>query len=240
MTPGRPGNSRYLAIIPARGGSKRIPGKNLALLGGKTLLEHTIDAALGAARVGRVVVSTDDAEIARVAVRAGAEAPALRPPELARDDSPMIGVLRHTVSMVEGGNPLVEAIVLLQATSPFRTAMQIDTAIARYEASGADTLVAVRAASEHPHYAWRQEGDRLLPFFSMQHQQMVRQDLPGAFVETGAIFILRRSNLDREEFYGNKIVPFEMDERTSLDIDTPQDLEFARFLLARTSGGTGS
>ncbi len=210
------------------------------MLGGKPLLVHSIDAALAATRIGRVVVSTDSAEIAQVAIQAGAESPALRPAELARDDSVMIGAIRHAMSMVEAGNPWVQAVVLLQPTSPFRTAAQIDAAVARFEASGADTLVAVRAASEHPYYALRQEGDRLLPFFSTQHLQMVRQELPGAFVENGAIFVLRRSNLDNGDFYGDKIVPFEMDELTSLDIDTPQQLAFAEFLLTREHATRGA
>jgi CMP-N-acetylneuraminic acid synthetase len=209
------------------------------MLGGKPLLLHTVEAALAAARVGSTLVSTDDNDIARVAKAAGAEVPALRPAELARDESAMMGVIQHAVALAEAGGRWVEAVVLLQPTSPFRTAAQIDAAIACYEASGADTLTAVRAAGEHPYYAWRQEGDRLAPFFSMHQQQMVRQELPAAFVETGAIFILRRSDLDSGEFYGSKIVPFEMNELTSIDIDTPQDLAFAEFLLAkgRTGGG---
>jgi CMP-N,N'-diacetyllegionaminic acid synthase len=224
--------SRYLAVIPARGGSKRIPGKNLALLGGKTLLQYSIDAALASLRVGRTLVSTDDQEIARAGLAGGAEVPQMRPDEFARDESPMLGVIRHAISMAEPDRHWVEAVVLLQPTSPFRTAAHVDAAIARYEASGARTLVSVRAATQHPYYAWRADNERLMPFFSMQQMEIVRQDLPPALFETGAIYILNRKDLDAGRFYGASIAPFEMDERASLDIDTPQDLEFARFLLA--------
>jgi CMP-N,N'-diacetyllegionaminic acid synthase len=237
--PGRPG-SPYLAVIPARGGSKRVPGKNLALLGGKPLLQYSIEAALGSKRVGRVLVSTDDPEIARAAVASGAEVPEMRPNELARDASPMLGVVRHAIAMAESEAAWVEAVVLLQPTSPFRTAVHVDAAIARYEVGSANTLVSVRAATEHPYYAWRTEHDRLIPFFSMQQMEVVRQDLPPALVETGAIFILNRKDLDAGRFYGDSIAAFEMDERASLDIDTPQDLEFARFLLAGPSVKAGS
>lgn len=196
------------------------------------MLQHAADAAMAVERIRSVLVSTDDAGIARAALELGVEVPALRPAELARDESAMIGVIRHAISMAESGGNWVEAVIVLQPTSPFRSASQIDEAIVRYEASGADTLVSVRGASEHPHYAWRQEGDRLVPFSSRQHLQMVRQELPAAFVENGAIFIVSRRDLDRGEFYGEKIVPFEMDDRSSLDIDTPQDLAFAEFLLS--------
>jgi CMP-N-acetylneuraminic acid synthetase len=237
--PGRP-ESRYLAVIPARGGSKRIAGKNLALLGGKPLLLYSIEAALRSKRVGRVLVSTDDQDIARAAMAGGAEVPEMRPTELAGDESPMLGVIRHAITMAEPRSAWVEAVVLLQPTSPFRTAAHVDAAIARYEVGSANTLVSVRAATEHPYYAWRTDNDRLVPFFSMQQMEVVRQDLPPALVETGAIYILNRKDLDAGRFYGDRISAFEMDERASLDIDTPQDLEFARFLLAGPSGKAGS
>jgi CMP-N,N'-diacetyllegionaminic acid synthase len=225
--------SPYLAVIPARGGSKRIRGKNLVMLGGKPLLVHTVEAALGTPGIGRVLVSTDDAEIARVAEQFGAEVPSLRPPELARDKSPMLDVIQHAVTMAETANRWVEAVVLLQPTSPFRTAAQIAAAIECFEASGADTVTAVHAAAEHPYYAWRKEGEMLVPFYSLQHQQTVRQALPAAYFETGAIYIVRRSVLDEGELYGDKVVPFEMNEVSAIDIDTPQDLAFAEFLLSR-------
>jgi CMP-N,N'-diacetyllegionaminic acid synthase len=230
-------NSPYLAVIPARGGSKRVPGKNLALLGGKPLLLHTVEAALATKRINRVLVSTDEGEIARVAIAAGAESPALRPTALARDKSPMLGVVLHAISMAEPDRRWVEAVVLLQPTSPFRNASQIAAAIACYEANEADSVISVHAAREHPYYAWRLEDEVLVPFYSLQHQQTVRQALPAAYYETGAIFVLRREVLDTGEFYGEKVVPFEMDEVSSVDIDTPQDLAFAEFLIDRYSKG---
>lgn len=226
-------SSPYLVVIPARGGSKRIRGKNLVSLDGKPLLAHTIEAALSVPGIGRVLVSTDDADIADAAIQAGAEAPSLRPAELARDKSPMLGVVQHAITVAEEEGRWVEAVVLLQPTSPFRTGAQIAAAMQCYEASGADTVTSVRIAAEHPYYAWRLEGEALAPFYSLQHQQTVRQALPPAYFETGAIYVLRREVLDEGEFYGDRIVPYEMDEVSSLDIDTPQDLAFAEFLISR-------
>lgn len=225
------GELRFLAVIPARGGSKRVPRKNLRLLAGKPLLSYTIDAAQQSRFIDKIIVSTDDKEIAELALSSGAEVPFLRPAELAQDHSSVISTLQHVVDNIERDGCVVHAIVLLQPTSPFRTAAHIDEAIALFETSGADTVTAVRESREHPYYSWTLDDKRLVPFFSMKHQSMVRQELPCAMVENGAIYIIKRSLLGSGKLYGENTVPYLMDNHSSLDIDTMEDLRWAEFSL---------
>jgi CMP-N-acetylneuraminic acid synthetase len=224
----------YLGLIPARGGSKRIPNKNLARLGGKPLIAYTVEAALATPRLSRVVVSTDSPRIAAYARTLGAEAPFLRPAFIAGDRSPVLAAVRHAVSWVEREGTQVDAVVLLQPTSPFRSKEHIAASIARYETTSADTLTAVCPTRRHPYYAWTTDGRGMLrPFFSLRHQSMPSQHLPAAFAENGAIYIVRRSQIDAGSLYGHRIVPFIMDCRFSLDIDTPADLAQARKLMRK-------
>ena len=223
----------YLSLIPARGGSKRIPRKNLIPFDGQPLLAHTILAALHASRIARVIVSTDDQEIADIARSFGAEVPFLRPREMARDESPVMETISHALNMVEKEGSHIHAVVLLQPTSPFRTSTHIDEAIAIFESTNADTVTAVRPGLEHPYYAWKIESGRLLPFFTLEHQKMIRQELPPVYVENGSIYVIRRDVVATGKIYGKKIAPYVMDLDSSLDIDAPSDLQRAEYLLAK-------
>jgi CMP-N,N'-diacetyllegionaminic acid synthase len=223
----------YLALIPARGGSKRIPRKNLTLLGGKPLIAYTIEAALASTRLARTIVSTDDEEIACIAKACGAEVPFLRPRDMAQDHSSVIEAIKHALAVIEQGEIAVDAVVLLQPTSPFRTGRHIDESIARFEASGADTVTAVCNAREHPYYAWMIKGDRLAPFFSMEKQMTARKDLPAALMENGSVYVIKRSVIADNSIYGDKIFPYMMDRASSVDIDTPEDLLWAEFISNR-------
>jgi CMP-N-acetylneuraminic acid synthetase len=228
-----------LAIIPARGGSKRFPRKNIVRLDGRPLIAFTIAAAASAYRLGRTIVSTDDDEIATVARACGADVPFLRPSSLAADQSPAIDVISHALERLDAAGTLFNTVVLLQPTSPFRTGAQIDEAVALFEKTGADTVTSVRVAHEHPYYCWTQkEGeDTLSPFFSLSEQALPRQELPPAFVENGAIYVVKRSVLANGTLYGSRVVPYLMDDRSSLDIDTEEDFHFAESLLNRGAGG---
>jgi CMP-N-acetylneuraminic acid synthetase len=213
-----------VALIPARGGSKGIPRKNLAPLAGKPLLQWAIDAARAAETVTRVVVSTDDEEIAAAA--AGAEV-LRRPPALAADDVPMLDVIRHALEHV---GPC-DVLVLLQPTSPLRRPGQVDQAVRLLLESGADTVVSV---VEVPH---RYEPSSLMELrdglLFARSEPSTRQAKERLYARNGpAILALRPSSLG-DGLYGGNVVGYVMDERDSLDIDTPHDLELAEALLER-------
>jgi len=227
----------YYAIIPARGGSKRLPGKNIALLNEKPLIAYTIEAAQQTDRLTRTLVSTDDPEIAAIARQYGAEVPFLRPAAIAADASPMLGVIEHVLHYFEQAGVVVDAVVLLQPTSPFRTSRHIDEALELFEQTGADTVTSVCNAQHHPFYSWTMRDGELSPFFSLAQQAMTRQELPPAFFENGAIFVIKRAVVASGALYGNKTVPYLMDYRSSIDIDTPDDLAWARFILEQRRHG---
>ena len=223
----------YYAIIPARGGSKRLPRKNIALLNRKPLIAYTIEAAISSKKLSRSIVSTDDEEIASVAKQFGAEVPFLRPTELAQDKSSVLDALNHALAHLERQGDRIDAVVLLQPTSPFRAGKHIDEAIALFESSDADTVTAVCHAREHPYYAWTVENGRLRPFFSLEKQMTARQDLPPALVENGSIYVVKRTVLAKNTLYGHNILPYMMSSATAIDIDTIDDLHWAEYILNR-------
>jgi CMP-N-acetylneuraminic acid synthetase len=221
----------YLAIIPARGGSKRIFRKNLVLFAGKPLIAHTIEAALKSRQLARVIVSTDDPEIAAAAQNYHAEAPFLRPAELAQDQSSLGSVINNVLDSLGEESAKIHAVVLLQPTSPFRTSRHIDEAVDLFEQSSADTVTAVCPADQHPYYAWTLCGRELAPFFSVKHQAMSRSELPPAFFENGSIYVIAKAVLNSGNIYGKKIIPYPMARSDSVDIDTPTDLLWAKFMM---------
>lgn len=224
--------ARYLGIIPARGGSRRVPRKNLRPLAGKPLLAYCIAAARSSRRLTAVVVSTDSAEIARHAATHGIDPQGLRPAGLARDASPVSGALRDALVKFERSHPPVDAVVLLQPTSPLVTGRHIDQAIATFEARRADTVTSVRRARDHPWWIWTRSGATLRPWHTLQKMAAQRGELPEAYAENGAVMVIRRSLVARGVLYGSRVVPFLMDELASVDVDTPLDFAWAEFLLA--------
>jgi CMP-N,N'-diacetyllegionaminic acid synthase len=230
-----------LALIPARGGSKGIPGKNLQLVGGTSLVGRAILRARGARGIGRVVVSTDSAEISSEAIRWGAEV-LERPPDLARDETPMLGVLQHACGTFRKREANVRAIVLLQPTSPFLSSRTIETGLERFRASGLRILKAVRRVREHPAWMLVRRDEALEPF--LDGPVLRRQDLPELFMPCGALYIYRTDWIekpaDREP-----MAWIEVGWPESMDIDEPMDLAFARWALengitGREEGCSGS
>ncbi len=221
-----------LGVIVARGGSKRLPGKNVRLLGGYPLIAWSVKAASAARALGRCIVSTDDAGIADAARAAGANVPFLRPPELAGDHVSPIAVLQHAATAMDSAGYVSDAVVLLQATSPFRSAKVIDQALTVFREREADTLTAVTPAPAHPYWTWRETGGRLEPFFSRETMQMDRSQLPDAFIETGTIFVVKRKVLDRGTLYGDVIVPLNVSAVEAHDIDTLDDFVAAEAIVA--------
>ncbi len=219
-----------LALIPARGGSKGFPRKNVATLAGRPLIAHTIEAAKAAASVDRVVVSTDDEEIGAAARAAGAELPFTRPAALATDEAATADVIRHAVRALGLGDD--DAFVLLQPTSPLRTAQDIDEAIALFQDRDADAVISV-TAHEHP-LAWAQllnEDGLLLPHPSLAAEGR-RQDLTVTYRPNGAIYVIRLANFLRHgQIRGPRTYGYAMPPERSVDIDTPFDLRLAACLL---------
>jgi len=226
---------RCLGLIPARGGSKGIPRKNLAPLLGRPLLAWSCEAALRCRRLTRLLVSTDDAEIAAVARALGADVPFLRPAELARDQTPMIDVARHALAWCEeeGGQEL-DAVVILQPTSPLRRSSDIDAAIERLESTGADAVVSVVRVPHafEPGSLLRRDADGRLTPLQAAPPVLRRQDKPELYARNGpAVLAVRRTALLRGGFYDGHVVGLEMPSLASIDIDEPQDLELAALVL---------
>ncbi len=215
-----------LALVTARGGSKGVPGKNTKLLDGKPLLAWSIDAAKHSSSVARIVISTDGSEIAELGRQWGAEAPFIRPPELAADASSHIDVLVHAIEWFEaneGYRP--EYVLTLQPTSPLRTAADIDAAYAIATAHGADAVVGVEETHHHPFLVRKIGPDgRLEEFMHTEIEYLRRQDLPAAYAVNGAIFLNRRESLLRDRtFEPSDAYPYVMPPERSLQIDTPWD-----------------
>jgi N-acylneuraminate cytidylyltransferase/CMP-N,N'-diacetyllegionaminic acid synthase len=226
--------------VPARGGSKGVPRKNLAVVAGKPLLAHTVLAARAARGLDRVVVSTDDAETADAARRYGAEAPFLRPAELARDDTPGVEPVLHALEWLEGREGYrPEYVMLLQPTSPLRTAGDIEGVLRLAAERDADGVTTVCELKAHPYGAVKlgPRGELAsfldFDFGELQKRYPRRQDLPPAYVENGAVYLTRRSVLLAERsFYGRRAYGYVMPAERSLDVDTAWDRRVADLLWA--------
>jgi CMP-N-acetylneuraminic acid synthetase len=223
-----------LGVIPARGGSKGIPHKNLRQVAGRPLLSYTAEAARASRRLTRVVVSTDDAAIAAAARELGVEVPFLRPAELALDETPMLPVLQHAAAMMTANGFAPDAVVLLQPTSPLRRAEHIDRAVDLLEASGADSVVTVVEVPHqfNPVSVMRLDGERLVPFLDGP-PVLRRQDKPRVLARNGPAVLAVRSDVLRSgSLYGNDSRPLLMGTEESLDVDTPIDLELVEHFLS--------
>ncbi|MCC6748470.1 MAG: acylneuraminate cytidylyltransferase family protein [Deltaproteobacteria bacterium] len=225
------------AVIPARGGSTRLPGKNVALLGGRPLIAHTISAALGARSVDEVFVSTDHQEIANVSRRWGAQV-IQRPAELATAQSPTEPCLIHAVRAIEArrGHP-VDVLVLLQPTSPLRGAGRIDQAVRLLVESGCDSVASV-VKDIHYYFLGELGPQSELKVGYDPNNRLRTQDIPPRYRENGAIYVMTREQLmDRGCRMGGDLRALVMDETESVDIDTMLDLQHCELLLPRTSAG---
>jgi N-acylneuraminate cytidylyltransferase/CMP-N,N'-diacetyllegionaminic acid synthase len=222
-----------LAVVPARGGSKALPRKNLAMFGGRPLIAWTISAALGSQTITRTVVTTDDAEIANVAREYGAQVPFLRPPELAEDDTTGIAPILHAIRWLEVAEQYRPQIVInLQPTSPLRTSRDIDMALALLASNGVDAVVSVSAAADHPFWMKTVDSDGLMHNFLPQQSGVSRrQDLPPIYALNGAIYLAYREVILRNEsWYTDRTAAYIMPRERSIDIDTLLDLRIAELL----------
>jgi CMP-N-acetylneuraminic acid synthetase len=221
---------RMVGIIPARGGSKGVPRKNLQPLAGEPLLAYTARAALGARLLDHVLLSTDDAEIAELGKSLGLHVPFLRPAELARDDTPTLPVLQHAVAFLEAQGDTFDAICLLQPTNPLRTSDDIDRCLARFTESGADCLFTVLRVPEkyNPHWVYLADEQGQLHLSTGESVPLARRQLlPPAFHREGSVYVTRRDVLmQQHSLYGERVMGYEVDPARSVNIDSWSD--FAR------------
>lgn len=233
----------FLGLIPARGGSKGIPRKNVALCAGKPLLWYTCEAALNCTALSRVVLSTDDAEIGALGQTFGVEVPFLRPAKIAGDEAPSIAVMLNILEWLDAEKSKIDAIVLLQPTSPLRTSRHIDEACALYRESGAKTVVSVTPIPHryHPQSLMQIKDGLALPYQGDRIVPQRRQDLMPLYARNGpAILICSTEVLRGGSLYEEPTFAYVMSEEQSIDIDTPCDLVIAESLLSRRGPESGN
>lgn len=228
---------KILALIPARGNSKRLPGKNIRLLGGKPLIEWSIGAARAMKEVSAIVVSTDDPEIAAISLRAGASVPGLRPAALATDSASSVDVAVHALAQHESEHGLVNGVLLLQPTSPFRSRASMQAGLSLFSARPECSVVGVSPAATHPLWCFRLDDGKLQPFVEGGGLHLRSQDLPSAYAVNGAFYLVPAEILrNSHSLYAPATLPLIMENPAELiDIDTEQDWELAEQLLAKLS-----
>lgn len=230
---------RVLGVIPARGGSKGIPRKNIAPLAGRPLLAHTAEAALGATLLNRVVLSTEDEEIAEIGQRCGLDVPFMRDPALARDDTLGIAVLQDVVRRLELQSDMYDAVFTLQPTSPLRRPDDIDGAIRLLEQTGADSVISfVAVGDKHPARMKFIDGDGRVvnPPFAELYEGQLRQDLSALYLREGSVYLTRHDVLMlQNSLQGNDCRAWIVPAERACNIDEPLDLLLAELLLKRQS-----
>lgn len=221
--------SSTIAIIPARGGSKGIPEKNIKSLNDKPLIHYTIEAALESSEINEVIVSTDDEKISDVAANAGAKIPFRRPAELAEDESATEPVVRHSLNNMDGE---FEQFVLLQPTSPLRTATHVTEALRRFHSQSVQSLISV--VPTHA-YRWVRTADGAQQV-NYDGERARRQDKTPEYEENGAIYVTNcEAFLQTENLTAGQTELYKMDERSSVDIDEPYDLWLAEQIMEYNS-----
>jgi len=207
-----------LAIIPARGGSKGIPRKNIRLLSGKPLIVHTIRSAQKSRYLDKIIVSTDDEEIARISGNAGAEV-VIRPKKLAKDSAPVYSAIEHACRSYRPG-----IVVILQPTSPLRTSQDIDRAVKIFLKNKRDSVVSVCESERSVYWSFWANGRYLNPIIGKKYFNLRRQDLPKVYIPNGAIFVFSYKKLLKcRGLYCGNILPYFMPADRSIDIDEEND-----------------
>ncbi len=222
-----------IAVIPARGGSKGVPRKNIKKLLGKPLIAYTIEAAKKAKLLDGVYVSTEDREIAKVSKKYGAEI-IERPAELAADDTPTYKVLQHAVNYLENSGKKLKTVLTLQATSLIRDAKDIDNAIKMLEENDCDSVVSACEIEYHPYWSKKIENGFLVPFVEAGKEYYRRQDMPKAYRLNGSVYATKRDVvMNQNSVFGEKVIPLLMDDFHSIDIDAELDFLTAEAVLKK-------
>ncbi|MEH7494539.1 acylneuraminate cytidylyltransferase family protein [Neobacillus niacini] len=225
-------NKRFIAIIPARGGSKGIPNKNIIDVNGKPLIQYSIDAAKASKYIDSIVVSTDSVEIAEVAAQCGADIPALRPEYLASDKAKTIDALLHMVEVLRRVGEEFDYLVLLQPTQPLRQGFHIDEAIETMMSRNSKSLVSISKVNEHPVLMRTQNLDGTLKNILNVSSTIRRQDFPDFYKVNGAIYINALDHtFNQDTSLNDNEIGYAMDSKYDVDIDEPIDLEIAKIKL---------
>ena len=226
-----------LAVIPARGGSKGIPRKNIVKINDRPLIDYTIQAALQVSRINHVIVSTEDEEIASISRGLGVEVPFMRPNHLAVDQAQSAPVVIDALyRMEEINNIKYDAVLMLQPTSPLRTSKHIDEALDLFFSQECDSVVSVvSVGGTHPFRMKRLVGNQLVNYIDQGFWDMrPRQALPPAYIRNGSIYLIKRDVLIKEEqLIGKKCLGMVMSDEESINIDSPLDLKLAELLLGQ-------
>ena len=228
---------KILGIIPARGGSKGIPNKNIKLLGDKPLLEHTAKSALASKLLDRVILSSDCSEIIKVAKNLGLEVPFIRPGNLSQDNTPSLSVIKHALEFFETKEEKFDAVCLLQVTSPFREVDLIDRSIEKFEEENFDSLISVRKVPSdfNPHWIFEPDANNQLRIATGEEELISRrQDLPNSFHRDGAIYLTKTDViLNQNSLYGSSIGYIEPKNDLYVNIDTPDDWRIAEEIIKK-------
>lgn len=228
---------RVLAIIPARGGSKGVPGKNIKLLSGKPLIEYTTEVALQSKLLTKVLVSSDDDKIIEVAKNTGVEVPFKRPSNLSEDATPTLPVIKHALAYYKNIGEEFDAVCLLQTTSPFRTVEFLDQALEKFITSNTDSLVSVKEVPHefNPHWTFKLNEQGNLKIATGENEIITRrQDLPKAYHRDGSIYITKTSIIEKENsLYGSIISYVESPKEFYVNIDTMEDWRKAELVLKK-------
>jgi len=225
---------KILALVTARGGSKRLPGKNIRTLGDRPLVVWSIDAVKNIPEICDILVSTDDPEIAAICAGAGAFVPWLRPAELANDTASSVDVALHALDWYEVEKGPVDGLLLLQPTSPFRTKETVRKGIDLFGRHNQKPVLGVSLVHAHPMWALKIEGDYLVPFMQGHGFGSRSQDLPPAYAVNGAFYLIHPTELRaNRSLVGIKAIPLLMESpQEALDIDTEWDWALAEAVLA--------
>ena len=231
-------NQKILAIIPARGGSKGIPKKNIVEISGKPLISYSIEVAKKSKLIDKVVVSTDNDEIAEISKKYGAEVPFKRPSKLAKDNVPTYPVIRHTLKWLKENEKYEpDLVVLLEPTFPLRTSEEVDEAIKTIQKDDkADSLRGVIEPFQNPYRMWTVKGKYLQPLIPTDTQsfEQPRQSLEKVYWQNGYIYISKyKTIMEKGNIHGEKILPFILDEGKFIDVDTEEDLKLLKKVLEK-------
>ena len=226
---------RILGLIPARGGSKGIPGKNIKLLDGKPLIQYAIQRALECPLITKVAVSTDSQKIADISMNLGADVPFIRPTHLAHDSSPTIDTVIHCLEFYQNQGEYFDAVCLLQTTYPFRTSQDIESSIKKFKKDSTDSLISVIKIPHefNPHWVYIKDEVGNLKIVTGDKKIISRrQELPDAFIRNGAIYITKTSIILKEKsLFGNKVSAYIMMSENHVNLDTMKDWDRAVRLL---------